>query len=178
MILEMINTFNTLPKNGIILFLNEGEKKVYITLTKDFGVLLTRFKTKYSKLLNGVTKIEIHEVNTKQYSQRIHMLSYIQYYESLGYTIIGKPIVIYYTVRIELKASTVSVNLINARNDKIVVGLFETMLEAFEYRDKYYNPETNPNNYPVICMNHLTKVHYSCYQKDYDTRFEVYPPKK
>jgi hypothetical protein len=177
MMLEMINTFNTLPKTAIVCILNDIDKKAYITRTKDFGVLLTRFKTKYRKLLNGVTKVEIHEVNTKMYVQTLHTLSYVQYYESLGYTIIGRPKVIYYTVRIEIKENTVTVNLINARNERIIVGLFETMLEAFEFRDTYYNTESNPNNYPVYSTNHNTKVHYSCYQREYNTRFEITPKK-
>lgn len=137
------------PQRGIFAIINEFDKRIYVSYTKD---LQARLGTISSEILNGLWKFPLMTEDRNKLTlkvlesseEKVFVKYYIDHYRNLGYTVYNEnervPLELHFGLVFGVDERSVNVVAINKRNDKIVLGKFrniETATRFLEYAQKY-----------------------------------------
>lgn len=137
-----------MSNKGIFCLINNVDKRIYISFSNNvflaLATLLNNVNSQsspvYVELYNDLNKLEFKVLDTTYDNLRIGQSFYVEYYEDLGYNMYNNFKGLKYKVRIEPndKLGKVAVVLQNRRKEKVVVAVFDSVLEAEEYvKEKY-----------------------------------------
>lgn len=143
-LIQTISLFKQFPRSCIIILINETDKKVYISPTKDLAYFISRFNNIYSKSLGSITSFKIEEINVPYESLKFFMKYYYKQYTDKGYSLVNEYNYVTYNIKIKVKWDAVYMFAENTRKEKIKVGEFKDIFEAISFQEQYYNTESNP----------------------------------
>jgi hypothetical protein len=164
---ETVSVFNNLPTSAIIAVVQVSTNKVYLSLAHDTIASITRIKQfiKNNKIETSDIQVYIHESINNRNILLLHLAYYEQMY-SYSHIIVdnrNRPITrlngLYYKVRVDIDQDYKAVvTIANKRKERVIVGVFDSIAEAEEFRDLYY---TGKVVFPVIARNELTRARRS-----------------
>lgn len=164
---DIVSVFNNLPTSSIIALEQRSNKKVYLTIAHNTIASITRIKEfiKSNKIETSDITINIHESINNRNILLLHLAYYEQLYLSRSNIIVdnrNSSITrlngLYYKVRVDIDPDYKAVvTIANRRKERVIVGVFDTVAEAEEFRDLYY---TEKVVFPVIANNRLTRALY------------------
>jgi hypothetical protein len=171
-----VSIINQIPKEGIIAFINDSDKKVLIVQGSNLLALLGRIMSElqqgiytHQEVIEDYNKLKIVVLETQSdITIRYLQMSYwYDYFVNNGYTLYSKTKYSVYRVRSRIvykrigsTLMNVNVELVSTRGNTILVGVFKTMLEANEFIETYYSQTTNQYKLPILANNDLTKAYY------------------
>jgi len=154
---------------GVYAFLNTEDKQIYITQSNNIlssvsrNIAQIRDKSHPCRpLLRKLPKLQLivleHELSTK--NRKIRVGYWKTHYKNKGYELYNPSIPVTYKIQTRITSDYfVHVLLINKRNDKIVVGVFNTLFESESFISEHY-PNQSINNV-IYSSNDLTKSFYN-----------------
>jgi hypothetical protein len=133
----MFQDLLNLPKQAIFVLINEKDKRVYVSFSSTFhirlGSILSQFRDgtwRWKDMLKDKKKLSLVILETTV--QKNFVKYYKELYQKNGYTVYNEkeklPLV--YQFKINYSQRKVLVVAVNARNDKTLLGRFDTYEEA------------------------------------------------
>lgn len=137
---------------GVFCIVHKRNKHVYIAYSSNILVAISRHLELLSKGNHPNKKLQrqfkscewmILETNVKDNEKMLRQQYWMDKYKQDGYNIYNNRNSVIYKVRTNVTGDLntpykVSVELVNRRNDKIVVGLFDSLLDANDFIETYY----------------------------------------
>lgn len=148
-------------KPGIWAFVNDTDRIVYLSYSKNILSSISRNIKEISdkshsckKLIRDKSKIQILLIEDR--CQKAKLGYWVEYYRNNGYTLYrsnnGE---ITYKTRVAITTDfLVHVLLVNKRNDKLVVGVFNTMEDASTFIQKHYQNKIHKIVYSDNLLTH------------------------
>lgn len=159
--MNLLQTLTDINKPGIWAFVNDIDRMVYLSYSNNILTSVSRNvreltdKSHSSKsLVKDKSKLQIQIIEFN--CDKAKLTYWLDYYKTKGYSLYrnnnGEVV---YKTRIAITTDFfVHVQLVNKRNDKIVVGVFSNMEEAKSFTQTYYS---NKIHKIVYSDNSLTK---------------------
>lgn len=163
---DIVSVFNNLPTSSIIALEQRSTSKVYLTIAHNTIASITRIRQfiKSNKIETSDISINIHESVNNRNILLLHLAYYEQYYLYSNIIVDNRnsPITrlngLYYKVRVDVDPDYKAVvTIANRRKERVIVGVFDSIAEAEQFRDLYY---TEKVVFPVIARNELTRALY------------------
>lgn len=154
---------------GVYALINNKDKRIFITQSNNIlssvsrNIAQIRDKSHSCRpLLRNLPNLELlvleHESSPK--NRKIRLSYWMTIYKTKGYELYNPSTPVSYKVQARITSDYfVHVLLINKRNDKLVVGVFNTMSEAESFISQNY-PNQSINNV-IYSSNDLTKSFYN-----------------
>jgi hypothetical protein len=147
--MDMFQEFLNLPKQAIFALVNERDKKVYVSFSMTFhvrlGSILGQFRDgswRWKDMIRDRKKLSLVILETS--IQKNFVKYYKEQFQKNGYTVYNEKekLPLWYEFKINYSLRKVLVVAVNARNDKTVLGRFNTYEEArgFLLYIKHNNP--------------------------------------
>lgn len=178
---ELFNTMYKLPRSGIYSLVNEKDKRVYISHSKDICTSISRLlrdihskNIVYKQMIKDAPKLQFNKLeNINNYDTLVDIHTkldyFIQGYKQRGYSLYNtkhKYLQLKVSIEVGEDLDVVYVKLISSLHKKIVVGVFEKMYEAEEFATLF---ETMDVVKPVYAINELTRKYIKNNFKSNDT---------
>jgi hypothetical protein len=168
--MNLYRTLNDLSTPGIWAIVNERDRLVYLSQSNNVLASMSRnidmiHNKSHScrKLLRDkslLSFVVLEEVSSTETDRKLRLNYWINHYRNKGYTLYRKHNgEATYTPKLFVtKDYKVHVTLVNKRNDKLVVGVFDKMNDATQFITTYYS-----NIFYTITYsdNILTKEYYN-----------------
>lgn len=154
---------------GIWGLINKKDKRIFISgsenilsaVSRNIEELLLKNHS-CRNLLRDIPNLEliVLETNTPKNQRKAKQSFWMDHYLSQGYTLYRtKPPVSYRVTTAITQDYLIHVLLVNSRNDKIVVGVFDKMDHATQFITSHYNTSKIYNI--TYSQNNLTKLFYN-----------------
>lgn len=157
----VLDTLVALPINAVFGFINDVDRKVYLSYSNDLSRSIRQKLTQYSEVSNdyrnGKIRLYYEESVNDRNTQKLLVEQLCHTYESKGYSFYHRHNYIDYEVKIYVeKDMLVYVYLVSKNFSKLIVGIFDKMDKANEFKALL---ERNTPVIPVFAMNELTMLH-------------------
>lgn len=162
-----LNDLYSMSVPGVYAVINSSNKRIYIAYAANVSIAIATLLAKaanYELPINDLCKdIELGIVSIKLLREckgdtnilRGYAQMFVDKYKQLGYSMYRDITFIKYSVKTSITTSNkVIVELVKTRNSKVLVGVFNNMIEANNFITENYK---EPIYFPVYSSNDLTK---------------------
>lgn len=159
----------TLSVPGVYAVINESNKRIYIAYAANVGIAIATLIAKASNyelpiddlckdIKLGIVSIKLlRECKGDTETLRGYAQMYVDNYKQLGYSMYRDITFIRYSVRTSITNDyKIIVELVKTRNSKVLVGVFNNMIEANSFITEHYQGTIY---FPIYCNNSLTKLY-------------------
>lgn len=166
----VLNLF-TLPKTAVFGFINDFDKRVYVSYSSTFKIRLmtiidqiTTRRWKYKGMINELSKLRlvIFDSNLPDHELKLFTKYHRDYYRNLGYRFYNSkekvPLQYSFTIRFTDKRNAICVVALTTRREPTILGWFETLEDAKEFLDMINDKSINPTRNLVYARNKVTRT--------------------
>jgi hypothetical protein len=166
---NLIYTLMTLPKTAVFAFINDFDKRVYVSYSSTFKTRLMTIldqmatkRWKYRGMINELKKLRlvILEKNLPEHDLKVFTKYHRDNYRNSQYRFYNKeklPLQYSFTIRFTDKRNSICVVALTTRRDPTVLGWFETIDEANTFLALVQDRNLNPSQNLVYARNTVTR---------------------
>lgn len=168
-ITNLIYNLFTLPKTAVFAFINDLDRRVYVSYSSTFKTRLMTIidqmatkRWKYRGMINELKKLRlvILDKNIPEHDLKVFTKYHRDYYRNLEYRFYNKeklPLQYTFTIRFTNKRNSICVVALTTRRDPTILGWFETIEEANSFLALIKDRNLNPSQNLVYARNTVTK---------------------
>ena len=156
----------SLTEPAVIAILNREDRYAYVSHSinpmKHLSVLMRdvsqNINGKYKQMRVDIDKLEIVLIqSTNDIIQRNNQVDkYVEGIKSQGFKLYNKSNGVKYRIRHDIHNNgRVYLKLVNRRNDQIIIGVFDNLIQSKEFENQYYSDMSE--FYTVMSTNELSK---------------------
>jgi hypothetical protein len=170
-ITQLILNLFTLPKTAVFAFINDFDKRVYVSYSSTFKTRLMTIidqistkRWKYKGMTNELSKLKvvILDRNLPEHDLKLFTKYHRDYYRNLGYRFYNPrertPLQYSYTIRFSDRRNAICVVALTTRREPTIVGWFETIEEAKAFLALVTDKSINPTRNIVYARNMVTRI--------------------
>jgi hypothetical protein len=170
-ITQLILNLFTLPKTAVFAFINDFDKRVYVSYSTTFktrlmGIIeqISTRRWKYKGMINELSKLKvvILDKNLPEHELKLFTKYHRDYYRNLGYRFYNSkekvPLQYSFTIRFTDKRNSICVVALTTRREPTIIGWFETLEEAQSFLALVTDKSLNPTRNLVYARNRSTRT--------------------
>lgn len=166
----ILNLF-TLPKTAVFAFINDFDKRVYVSYSSTFKMRLMTIidqiatrRWKYKGMINELSKLRlvILDRNQPEHELKLFTKYHRDYYRNQGYRFYNSkekvPLQYSFTIRFSDRRNAICVVALTTRREPTIIGWFETLEEAKLFLELVNDRTLNPTRNIVYARNRVTRT--------------------
>lgn len=166
----ILNLF-TLPKTAVFAFINDSDKRVYVSYSSTFKMRLMTIidqiatrRWKYKGMINELSKLRLVVLDRNQPEHELKLFTkyHRDYYRNQGYRFYNSkervPLQYSFTIRFSDRRNAICVVALTTRREPTIIGWFETLEEAKEFLELVNDRTINPTRNIVYARNRVTRT--------------------